>query len=138
MASRFQRPESLRIDLTDGDWILVKKRLSAGESRRLMSRMVKEMRAGERVQLEPEQVGRSKIIEYLLDWSFIDGTGPVVIRGKSATEIGQILDGLNQESFTEVMQAIDAHEDAMDAERSAEKNVTAGETPSSATSILPA
>ena len=32
--SRFVRPETERLELTDGDWMLVKRRLTAGEQRR--------------------------------------------------------------------------------------------------------
>jgi hypothetical protein len=121
--------------LSQGDYLIVKKRLNAGEARRLMSRMVLDMTAGEKVRLNPEQVGRSKAVEYLLDWSFVDGQGnPVVIRDKNPEDLGRVLDGLNQESYKEVIDAIDAHETAMEAERDVTKNAQATSNASSAIS----
>lgn len=133
--SRFVQPQTKKLDLSQGDYLIVKQRLNAGESRRVLSRMVKEMRPGEAILLNPEQVGRSKVLEYLVDWSLTDTAGNIVpIRGKSADEVGTALDSLDQESFGEILEAVEKHATAMDAEREAEKNVPAGESLTSATS----
>ena len=131
--SRFVTPDTQKLDISQGDYLIVKKRLTAGESRRIMGRMVKSMRPGEAVDLDPIHVGRAKVVEYLIDWSIKDSAGVVVpIRGKTPDEIGQILDGLDLESFREILATVEAHEDAMDTEREQEKNVPAG-SPVSAT-----
>jgi hypothetical protein len=121
MAWTFVAPETQRITFPDGEWVTVKKRLNAGEQRRIFKRMVKGMRPGEKVELEPEQIGRSKVVEYLLDWS-----APIAIQGKSPDEIGQILDGLDPDDYARIVKAVDAHETAEDERLEQEKNATAG------------
>ncbi len=125
MAWKFVNPETIRIDISDSKWILVKKRLNAGERRRIFSRMVKTMQAGEKIDLDPAQVGRSKLVEYLVDWN-----GPTQIRDKSPDEIGKVLDNLDPDDYGELNKAIEAHEDAQDAAAEQEKNATAGSSAS--------
>lgn len=122
MASRIVRPETVKIDISQGDWLLVKRRLNAGESRRVFERQVKLAPIGERPKLDPTQVGRSQAMEYLIDWSLSD----LPIRDKSPDEIGDALDTIDLESFKEIVAAIQAHELRVDAELEAAKNVRDG------------
>jgi hypothetical protein len=132
---RVVRPETVRLPLSDGDWIEVKKRLTAGEARAVMGRMVKTMTPGEKIELDPLQVGRSKALEYLVDWSLIGPDGKsLVIRDQSREAIGQLLDSLDEDSFAEITKAIETHEKAMEAERDEEKNAPDGASASSAIS----
>jgi hypothetical protein len=135
MGSRVVRPETVRINISDGDWIDVKKRLNAGEARRVYTRMVKTAEAGKPFELDPFQVGRSQVMAYLVNWSFTDQpiTGEF---GQPASPevIGEALDNLDLESFNEIAQAVAAHETAMNAERDAEKKVKSSETASAPTS----
>lgn len=136
MARSLRAPETHKVDLTQGDWLLVKKRLTAGEQRRIFDRMVKRMEAGEKVQIDPMQVGHSQVLEYLIDWgTFTDASGkPLVIRGKGPDEVGRILNDLPQEDYAEIVAAVQQHVEAMEAEHEAEKNVQGGENASSAIS----
>jgi hypothetical protein len=118
--NRFVTPDIVRLPLSDGDFIDIKKELNAGENRRVFARLVKDMHAGEKIQLEPEQVGLTKVVEYLIGWSFTDGNGKPVDVSEGAIQ------NLDQDTFTEITKAIDAHEEKMDAERTARKNGTAG------------
>lgn len=131
MGSRVVRPETVRLEISQGDWLLVKKRLTAGESRRIYARMIKTMAAGEKIEMDPMQVGRSQAIEYLLEWSL---ESELPIRNRSADDIGRALDAIDPSSFKEIIDAIQQHEAAMEAERAQEKNDQAGETKSPATS----
>lgn len=135
MARSIRAPETKKLDLSQGDWLIVKKRLTAGEQRRIFDRMVKQMNIGEKVQIDPMQVGHSQVLEYLIDWgTFTDSAGkPLVIRGKSADEVGRILNDLPQDDYAEIVAAIDQHVKAMEAEREAAKNETDGGLESSAT-----
>src|SRR5678809_1574231 len=130
MGLRMVRPETVKLDLSDGSWILVKKRLTAGETRKVQARMIKTMNAGEKVSIDPMQVGRSQAIEYLLDWSNTESP----IRDRSADDIGRALDGLDADDFADVMKAIVEHEKAQEAEREAEKNGKDGKSSSPVTS----
>lgn len=135
--SRFVRPDTKTLHITDGDWLLVKKRLSAGEHRALFARMYLAATDG-RFHVNPLQRGIAQITAYLIDWSLTDDQGkPVVIRDKSIDDLTTILDSLDLESFTEIREAIEAHEEAMIAEREEEKKTRTGERPSSVTSPSP-
>lgn len=133
-SSRFVRPETKTIHISDGDWLLVKKRLSAGEQRATLARLYVENPDG-RYHSNPLQTGIATITAFLLDWSLTDEDGkPVVIRGLSVDDLVAVLDALDLESFAEIKDAINEHENAMIAERAAEKKTRSGVRPSSATS----
>jgi hypothetical protein len=128
----FVNPDVVRLPLTEGQWIEVKKRLNAGESRKMFARVVKDMEAGSKPKLDPEQVGLTKLIAYLVNWSFADDSGKPV---KYSIEA---LDSLDPDVYAEMVKAVDAHEDAQEAEREKEKNgIRNGESASSATLPLP-
>jgi hypothetical protein len=134
MGRRIRRPEVVRLEISQGDWLLVKKHLTAGEQRAIFRRMMREGITSDRV--DPVRVGWAKMVGYLLDWSIEDADGqPVVIRDKSEEDIGAALDALDVDSFREILAAIDTHEEAMAAELAAEKNGQATGSASSATSL---
>lgn len=128
----FVRPEVVRLALSDGRWIDVKKRLNAGESRKMFARVVTDMTPGEKPKLDPEQVGLTKLVAYLLGWSFTDDDGKPVPFSLAA------IDNVDTDLYSEMIKAVDAHEDAQDKAREQAKNVTGrGETASSATLSSP-
>ena len=127
MGKALMKPAVDRIPLSNGEWIEVKRRLNAGESRRVFARMIKTMSAGEKTELDPMEVGRSQAVEYLLDWSFED----LPIEGKSPQAKADALDAMDPDLFQEVVQAVSAHEKKMDEERAAAKKSQDGETESS-------
>lgn len=127
MRCRFVQPEVVRLSLSDGDFIDVKKELNAGEQRRVFTRLVKAMHFNEKAEVNPEQVGLSKVVEFLVGWSFTDSSGQPVPVSEAA--IGN-LDG---ETFTEIVKLVDAHEAAGDAAREQEKNARGDESKSLAT-----
>jgi hypothetical protein len=128
---RFVQPDIVRLTLSDGDFIDVKKELNAGEQRRLFAHMMRDMVPGEKVTLIPEQVGRTKLIEYVVGWSFTDADGKPVPVSESA------IDNLNTTTYAEMVKAVDDHEAAQEAKREQEKNSRDGESASSAISASP-
>lgn len=140
--SRVVRPQEVTLSLSDGDWLRVKKRLTAGESREQFARIIKDAPGGERPTLASMQVGLSRILAYLLDWSFVDPNGILLPlrNGKGELSIDVMtasLDSIDPDSFGEVLRAIEEHEEAMDKEREAEKNGRDGASKSSAISPSP-
>jgi len=129
-------PEPHRLTILEGsEWLLVKKRLTAGEARRAFGRQVKRMAAGEVTEIDPLQVGLSTIVEYLLDWSLVDPAGkPLLIRDRPVKEKEAMLEGLELDIFNAIWSAIQEHEAAMAAEREAEKKTRFGESVSAPTS----
>lgn len=130
--SWFVQPETVRIDLEDGQWIEVKKRLTAGEDRLRMTSVISEVRQDGRYTPDPTMVGKANVMAYLVDWSLRDNAGKKVAIEKDAQKLAA-MDALSPEAFKVISDAINAHEDAMEAEREAEKKSMAGEVASSVT-----
>jgi D-aminopeptidase len=131
--SRIVRPETTRLDISGGDWLLVKKRLNAGEQRRAFARMYREGAAG-RLQIDPLQTGLALVLSYLLDWSLLDEAGkPIAIMDADDETKAAALDAIDYDSFVEIKNAIDAHQNANEAEAAAKKKIRPG-APSSAPS----
>lgn len=151
MGNRFVRPDTTRLAISQGDWLIVKRRLSAGEQRQIFTRLIKtaggsmsrptdgsspEVLADIRV--EPSQVGLSQVLAYLLDWSLTDAEGnPVVIRNQPIQVVTAALDALDVESYNEIEKVIQAHEVAMLKEREIEKKQRDGVNNASAISPSP-
>ena len=134
MASRVVSPESTTLQISSGDWLLVKKRLNHGEYQELLARKyIAETSGGVRVNLH--KAGWEQIAVYLLNWSLtgLDGK-QIAIDGKSYDAIDRELDLLDPASVTEIKQAIETHIAEMEAERDASKKILDGATGSSATS----
>jgi hypothetical protein len=136
--SRFVRPETVTVPISNGDWLVLKKRLSAGEERQMFERAsTVNPVTGER-RLDSLQLGPATIVAYLLDWSLRDDAGlPVIIRGKSAADVQATLDLLESADFLEIKAAVDAHESQMAREREAQKKIPPGTTASSPISASP-
>jgi len=116
--SRFLKPEIVRINLTGGDWITIKKQLTAGEQRRVFARSTKGARAGQPIDIDLETAGVSNVVEYLIDWSFTDHAGhPVPIKDMPAEYVMATLNSLDSDSFNEIQQAITDHEAALAEEK---------------------
>jgi len=122
---RFVEPSITRLDLSDGDWIDVKNELNAGERRHAFGQLVKEMRSGESAVLDPEKVGLTRLVEYIVRWSFTR-------RGKPVEVTEAAINALDIDSFGELVEAIDKHEAAMEAKRAAQKKDLATSTESAA------
>lgn len=108
---RFVQPEVVRLDLSDGDWLDVRKELTTGEARKAMARTIKTMRADGRIEPDIEMVGRAEISAYIVDWSFVDGKDKRVPFSESA------LDNLTQADYAEIETAVRAHIAAVEEER---------------------
>jgi hypothetical protein len=109
----------------DGEWIEVKRELNAGDSRRVFTDLVKEMHAGEKATLDPEQVGKTKILTYVLGWSLRDRHGKGVPFTESA------LDNLDTDTYKEISDAVDAHDEAVEKARADRIKKSGGEIASS-------
>jgi hypothetical protein len=110
---RFVQPDVVRLSLSDGDFIDAKRELNAGEQRRVFSRMVRDMTPGEKLTLKADEVGRTKLSEYIVGWSFTDVDGKPVPVSDSA------IDNLDTDTYAELVKAIDEHEAAETAKREA-------------------
>lgn len=124
--SRFVQPETVRIDLSDGDWIRVKKQLNVKETREVWKPIMGEIKDGWR-RPNIEMVGISEIVAYVVDWSFTDANDNRVKVSMEA--VGD----LDQESFDEIDAALKTHIAAMETERAERKNAPGTSSASEAT-----
>jgi len=105
----------VRLALTSGHYIDVKRELNAGEHRKVWAGMVKDgVTPGEVTKLDPERVGLTRLLEYLVGWSFCDAQGHPVPLSEAA------LLNLQNHVFREVAELVDKHEEAQ-AQRVAEE-----------------
>lgn len=101
----FVEPESVRLNLSGGQWIDVKKELNAGEARDIFTDLVKGMHAGSAAELDPKNVGVSKILVYVLGWSLKRQGVPIPFTRDA-------LLSLRPAKFQEIVDAVDTHEQA--------------------------
>jgi hypothetical protein len=129
----FVKPESVRLDLPDGSFITVKKRLTVGEREDVFARMTTDRR----------ELRTAKVAAYLLYWSLTDGDrsgeGLPVPMSPDLPEQQRLdtIRSLDPDVFDEIRQAIDAHELAMQKEREAQKKILRGARESPAISSSP-
>ena len=124
--SRFVRPETVTLRISQGDTLTVKKRLSSGEQREAYARLYRPGADGT-LQVDRLQSGLALMTAYLVDWSLTDDDGAAVpIRGLSIGELEQVINNLDSDSFREIREAIETHEQTMEAERAREKKLRAG------------
>ncbi len=124
--SRFVRPDTATLTLKDGDTLTVKRRLNSGEQRAMFARLY--LAGPDGFTQNPASMGGIATVEaYLLDWSLRDEHDhAVVIRDQPLDVVRVALDALDPEDFAEIRDAVNAHIERMDAERTAEKNAQDG------------
>ena len=130
---RFVDPEVVRVELSDGDWLDVKKRLGTGERLTLKSAAFGRMAAGpsaggERGTTEAEigvdyrRYYITQVRIWVVGWSFTKKGKPVPVSDATIA-------ALDEETFDEIEVALNAHMEAMEA---AKKRVS-GTTPTTST-----
>jgi hypothetical protein len=119
--SHFVKPETRTLRLDDGETIVVRRRLTAGEQRAMYARMYVAGIDG-RLRVNSLETGMAAVTAFLLDWSLCDDAGEKVpIAGLPPEELAPILDGLDPDTFGEIRRAIDAHAEAEEQARAEEK-----------------
>lgn len=128
---RFVAGGLVRLPLPGNEWIDVKTELNAGESRRVFTQLVKEMNAGEPTKLDPDKVGITKMIEYIAGWSLLNSEGQPEPISEDA------FDALDQETYQDIADAVEQHDQRCEAARIARKNARGGGMKSSPISPSP-
>jgi hypothetical protein len=123
--SRFVSPAEVRLAISDGDYLIVKNRLNAGETLAMYAAM-----RGTDEQVDPTKFGAATIQAYLLDWSIAGDDGHIVsIRNQPPDVVAGALLNLEYPDFQEILQAIRAHEQAIAAARQEKKQPTGDNSP---------
>jgi hypothetical protein len=134
----FVEPEEEKIELVWNDggterefWIMLKKRLTIGESRRMLksiSRVHSRLKGQGREAEQPEaqfdwtEYSFARAITYMVDWSLSDDKGNKLQLNRSN------LEALNQRVFEIIDKAIDQHDTDV-AEKESKKTKAGGVTP---------
>ena len=134
----FVEPEEEKIELVWNDggterefWIMLKKRLTIGESRRMLksiSRVHSRLKGQGREAEQPEaqfdwtEYSFARAMTYMLDWSLSDDKGNKLQLNRSN------LEALNQRVFEIIDKAIDQHDTDV-AEKESKKTKAGGVTP---------
>lgn len=101
---RFVTPETVRIPLSDGDWIEVKKRLTVGEARTATTSFIGKFHGDGSRTPNAEMLGMGWVFAYLVRWSFRDANDLPVSVSLDA------LKALDLDSYREIEEAVEAHE----------------------------
>ncbi len=134
---RVVQPDIVRLEISDGDWLDVKKDLTYGERMQASSAVIGEIRVaggGNEGYMRPqfELAALAQILAYLVDWSLVDAGDkriPIVTQAQKLAA----LKSLDDASVDEIGRAIDAHAERRAAEIADAKNNQAGTPVSAAT-----
>ena len=118
-----QKPDVKRLTISEGDFLDVKARLNHGEYDDHLARISPFQTPGEPVRMDTKQIRTSKVLAYLVGWSLTDDGKPLPYSPDMPENARvSVLNSLDRDLFREIYAAIDAHEDASDAEAAARKN----------------
>jgi hypothetical protein len=131
MDSRLVHPERVRLPLLEDAWIEVKARLNHGETTELYERLYERAPDGE-LQRHPLRWADALVAAYLVDWS-IDPP----IRGAGGDERRAALNAIDQDTFLEIKEAVEAHVNALERARAEKKRRRTGDRASSPISASP-
>ena len=100
---KFVKPETVRIDLEDGEWIEIKKQLSHGELAHLAGSGLTHLTGSAEFVYDMERFEVTKIESWLVDWSARDESGKYVKPTRAA------ISALEPDDAQRIKQAIDDH-----------------------------
>lgn len=141
MGSWFVTPETDRLSLSDGEWILVRRRLNMGEEEAYETRAF--VSDDGTVARHPLRWRRALVAAYVLDWSLTDDTGEKIVIRPSPVEPPDVealaarLTDLDPDRFTEILRAVQAHIETQRTRREAQKKTPAGRPASDPISASP-
>jgi len=107
---RFADGSAVRLQLSGGDWVLVRKELSYGQQRRLATAGLTGVPAalaadgaGPGLSVDWARYEVERVVTWVLDWSFRDSDGDAVVVSREAIE------NLHPDTAAELNRALDAH-----------------------------
>ena len=111
--NRFVLPETVTLDLSDDDWIEVKKRLTYGEQQRLAGGALRpKLTDGEiDISLDLETHSILRLSTWIVDWSFCDANGKQVQGDRDA------IASMDPDTANEIEDALTAHIEALEQEK---------------------
>jgi hypothetical protein len=131
---RFVKPKTVRIEISDNDWIEIKRELTVGEQRRIQTTGMKHMQGDEdetkpKIGIDMFKMSFATVVEYLVDWSLAEPSlnkdGKQIVDKDGNPEIVPVeltedaIYNLDAATFDEIKDAIDAHEEQLEKEKKA-------------------
>lgn len=110
--NRFVTPDTARVELSDGDWIEIKERLTYGEQQRLAGGALTRMSGtgyGAAIDLDFERYNLLRMETWLVDWSFVGANGKPVKLSRAA------IAALDPETAAEIDAALTKHIEEIEA-----------------------
>ena len=126
--NRFVTKDTVRLELSEGDWIEIKRRLNYGETQRLAQASfgnvnLQDVQTGKiELKLTSEDFNLTRFLIWLVDWSFVDE------RGKPVRITRDSIAMLDAETIAEIDAAITSHLDRESEKNAPEPGKTAPET----------
>lgn len=106
--NRFVTSETVRLDLSDGDWIEVKRRLRYGEQQALAFAAMTGRKPGDEVTMDMARFNVARLNTWLVDWSFRGADDKPVPFSPAA------VDALDAATAEEIHAALDRHMEEQD------------------------
>ena len=129
--ARFASGAATRLELSDGDWVLVHAELTYGQQRRLAAAGVSGVPStlvaqgeGEPMRLDLAAYDLERLVTWVMDWSFTDEDGGTVLVSRQAIE------ALHPDTAAEINAALDRHIEALDAKKAPSAGASAPATTS--------
>jgi hypothetical protein len=110
--NRFVVPDTARVELSDGDWIEIKERLTYGEQQRLAGGALTRMSGtgdGAAIDLDFERYNLLRMETWLVDWSFVGANGKPVKLSRAA------IAALDPDTAAEIDAALTKHIEEIEA-----------------------
>ena len=121
--NRFVVPDVIRKELTDGDWIEIKERLTYGEQKRLetgaMGKMTGSATAEAGISLDFERYNLMRLYTWLVAWSFVDDNG------KRVKITVDSISALDPDTAQEIDDVLTAHLEELEASKNVETTPSA-------------
>ena len=121
----FVKPEVVRLDLAEGDWIDVKKFLTAGEEARMNGAGLRQMTQEDgkaAFTLDFERLRLAQVAAYVVAWSFVDA------KGNQTKPTPENVSALSGDVLKEIGDAIDTHLQRMEEEKKRPTSAPVGVT----------
>jgi hypothetical protein len=123
----FVAPETVRLDLPEGEWIEVKKELTKGERDKINAMLIKEVRQDGRMTPDFEMMSKAEVLGYLVDWSLKNGDEKIPVE-TDADRLSAI-NNMTEDGFDYLSKAVKMHVEKLEAEKPSKK-AKRGETKS--------
>lgn len=116
--NRFVQPEIVRLPLSDGDFVNIKKQLTHGEREDFFA-TIAPFDLGGLSRVDRHLLRTTRVLTYLVGWSLVgkDGAPVPYSLDLSERERTDTIRGLDPDTFDEIHKAIEGHIEAIDATR---------------------